>query len=97
MSVYETGIDGGALVDIKWNGKENRDCTYASATAPAVVCISVFLDDELIDRVYVGNGESHSWWTNAGGKLLKRGLQPGQRLHIESTGQCALRIDWDDE
>lgn len=71
------------------------DVMYASVTAPEIVHLRIFIDDELWESVYAGNGGSHSWWQNAGGKLLNHtGLDPGQTLRIECDGPCAVRLDW---
>lgn len=73
----------------------HEDVNYASVTAPELVYVEVRIDGRRHDGVWVGPGSSHSWWTPAGGKLLDHnGLDPGQALEIESTGPCALRIDW---
>ena len=71
------------------------DVLYASVTAPTVTKIEVYLGERLHEVVFAGNGGSHSWWLNAGGKLLDHnGLDPGQTMRIVSDGPCALRLDW---
>lgn len=85
----------GVLLDITNDTAGHIDCSYASLTAPKVVCCEVRIEGRLHDVVYAGNGGSHSWWAQAGGKLLDHnGLDPGQRLTITVTGPAALRIDW---
>jgi uncharacterized RmlC-like cupin family protein len=85
----------GTLVDFTNEGKKALDIVYASVTAPGIVKVEVRVNDELQDAVYVGAGGSHSWWMNAGGKLLPHnGLASGDKLKIIASGKCALRIDW---
>jgi hypothetical protein len=77
------------------------DVVYASVTAPDIVLCQVFVDNELIEAVYVGAGGSHSWWTNGGGKffppdVLPNGLPPGSTLGVSVSGPAAFRIDWYD-
>lgn len=85
----------GTLVEITNDTDGHVDVNYASVTAPDIVCVEVFIDDRPQDCVYVGAGGSHSWWAQAGGKLLPHnGLAPGETLKITTTGRCALRIDW---
>lgn len=85
----------GTLLRYKNKSKVHEDVNYASITAPELVRVNVFLDDELFDSVWVAPGSSHSWWTPAGGKFLDHnGLNPGQTLTVVTTGPCALRLDW---
>lgn len=85
----------GVLVEITNDGEGYMDVLYASVTAPEIVRIEVYVGDDLHDVVYAGAGGSHSWWMNAGGKLLDHnGLDPGQTLTITTSGKCALRLDW---
>jgi hypothetical protein len=67
---------------------------YACVTAREVIECDVEIDDVLIDRVYAGSGGSHSWWTAAGGRLMRYPLNPGQTLRIRLGGPGAFRIDW---
>src|SRR5262245_12724577 len=92
-------IDGGIVVERKNEiPKTYLDANYASITAPDICHVTVLIDEKPFDGVFVGAGSSHSWWTQAGGKLLPRnGLAYGQTLKIVSSGPCALRIDWNDE
>lgn len=85
------------LLDYVHRVDDYRDANYASVTAPQLTYVEVRLDEQVLDGVWVGPGSSHSWWTQAGGKLLKRGMKRGQRLLIRATNGAALRIDWDDE
>ena len=86
------------LVDYVNDQLVSRDCLYASVTAPFLTYIEVEVDGVIIDGVWIAPGSSHSWWTQAGGKLLGRhGLAPGERLIVRATGQCAFRLDWTDE
>lgn len=79
------------------NAKDvNLDVRYASVTAPALAYISILIDDKEVDGVWIGPGSSHSWWTGAGGKLLKMGLKPGEKLKVTSTAKAAFRLDWED-
>lgn len=85
----------GALLDWTNDTGVHADVNYASLTAPQLTRVDVLIDGELFDQVWVGPGSSHSWWTSAGGKLLDHnGLDPGQRLLIQTSGPCALRLDW---
>jgi len=87
----------GVLLDYVNDHPFTLDSPYASATAPGVAFVAVEIDGVTVDAVYVGNGSSHSWWTGAGGKLLPRGLAPGQRLRVSADAACAFRVDWDGE
>jgi hypothetical protein len=88
------------LVDHVNENDQAQDTLYASLTAPGVVACEVRVDDVLVDLVYAGNGGSHSWWAQAGGKFFPPsvghggGLVPGARLIVRVSGPCALRIDW---
>lgn len=85
----------GVVLDITNESKAYRDVVYASVTAPKLCYVEIAVDGEVHDGVWVGPGASHSWWTNAGGKVLPtNGLPPGSRLVITSTGACAFRYDW---
>lgn len=85
----------GTVVDIKNDGKEHIDAVYASVTAPQLTFVEIIVDGETFDGVWVAPGSSHSWWTNAGGKLLPpNGVKPGGHLKITASGACAVRIDW---
>jgi hypothetical protein len=87
----------GVLYEYTHEEKEPRDVTFASVTAKEVERVAVLIDDKPWDVVYAGNGGSHSWWSQAGGKLLPpEGLQRGQTLRIESDGPVAFRLDWQD-
>jgi len=93
--VYEIGAYGGTLLEVTNAGKQHVDIGYASLTAPDIVRAEVWINDRLHDVVYAGGGGSHSWWTQAGGKLLDHnGLSPGETLKIITDGACALRVDW---
>lgn len=87
----------GTVLDYVHEADEFRDATYASVTAEKIAYVEVRLNGQVLDGVWIGPGASHSWWTQAGGKILKRGMIKGQKLMITSTGPVALRIDWDDE
>jgi hypothetical protein len=94
---------GGVALDYTNDTKGQRDIDYASATAPEVCYVWAELyrkgskKPEIIDGVYVGDGDSHSWWSGAHGKLLRRGLMPGERLRVLGDGVFAFRWDWTDE
>jgi len=81
----------------------HRDIDYASVTAPAPCFVTVRFHEKgdkigrVVDGVYVAAGGSHSWWAGAHGKLLKRGLNPGERVTVEGTAEFAFRWDWTDE
>ena len=66
-------VDGEYL---KWTNESEgaRDVVCASVTAEAVTKCEVFISDEgkttLLDVVHAGNGGSHSWSANGGGKLI---------------------------
>lgn len=95
--IYEIGEGGGVLVEYTHEGERNRDTQCASLTARGVVRCEVWVDTELIDVVYAGQGGSHTWWTMGGNKLLPvHGLFPGQTLKVTADGPAALRIDWMD-
>ena len=102
MFAHVEDTDGGIAVDYLNDWSITRDVDYASATAPDVCYVEICIvrsDDrlEIVDGVYVGNGESHSWWSGAHGKLLRRGLAPGERLIVQGDGRFAFRWDWTDE
>lgn len=85
----------GKILRRKNSSDTHEDVNYASVTAPELVYIEVLIGGEVFDGVWVGPGSSHSWWTQAGGKLLDHnGLEPGEILEITSSGPCAFRIDW---
>ena len=69
-------------------------CEYACVTAPEVIRCDVLVNGRAVDVVYAGAGGSHSWWTNAGGRLLPSPLQPGETLDVHLSGPGAFRIDW---
>lgn len=73
-----------------------QDVTYASVTAKTVVTVTVKVNGELLDCVHVGGGNTHSWWTSAGGKLLgPHGVPPDGKLVIAvAGGPATMRIDW---
>lgn len=94
QSVYETG-DAGILLYIKNDTDGYMDVVYASLTSHDRCIFDVYLGEKHHDRVYAVPGMSHSWWLNAGGKLLDHnGLDPGQTLLLKATGRVALRLDW---
>ena len=96
--IYETVLAlGETLLDYTNEGTLQQDPSYACITAPLVVRCDVIVDGITVDTVWAGGGGSHSWWTMAGGKLLRHGLNPGQRLQIKTSGPAAFRIDWNDE
>lgn len=81
-----------------------RDIDYASATAPGpcYIVIEITRADAghtraIVDGVHVAAGGSHSWWTGAHGKLLRRGLAVGERMRVIGTAPFAFRWDWMDE
>jgi hypothetical protein len=91
---YKTEGAGTVLELVNDTGK-HCDANYASVTAPELCYVEISIDDEVVDGVYVGPGSSHSWWTQAGGKLLDHnGLNPDQTLKVIADGPCAFRIDW---
>lgn len=95
--IYETGDEGGVLLEYTHTGERNRDTQSASLTARGVVRCEVRVDNELIDVVYAGQGGSHTWWTMGGNKLLPiHGLFPGQTLKVTADGRAAFRIEWMD-
>lgn len=89
-------LDGvGTVLEWKNDSGNHKDINYACVTAPEMCYVEILIDGVPFDGVHVGPGSSHSWWTQAGGKLLDHnGLDPDQTLTITSTGPCALRIDW---
>src|SRR5678816_1434552 len=76
----------------------HKDIDYASVTAPGpcYLEVRVFRDRKhpkvftVADAVYVSAGGSHSWWAGAHGKLLRRGLQPGERVLVQGTAEFAF-------
>jgi hypothetical protein len=85
----------GVVLDVTNEGTGYLDAVYASVTAPGLTYVEIAVDGEVHDGVYVGPGSSHSWWTNAGGKLFPAsGIKPGSRAVITAEGPVALRIDW---
>lgn len=95
MSVHEAAA--GSVIYERKNEKDAAlDVLYASITAPAVVRCEVRIDEDIVDVVYAGAGGSHSWWAQAGGKLIPipNGLAPGKTLRILVSGPAAFRIDW---
>lgn len=101
MIYKSTADEKHLLVDYVHDQKLPRDVAYASLTAPKVVRCEIYVDGDLAELVYAGGGNSHSWWTPAGGKFLPpdaapNGLKKGQHLEVWVTGPCALRIDWVD-
>lgn len=89
-------MDGpGTVLEVTNDTDSYMDVLYASVTARKIMCLRVFIGDRLHDCVFAGAGGSHSWWMNAGGKLLDHnGLDPGETLKITCDGPCAFRIDW---
>jgi len=87
--------EAGLVLELKNESKQYMDASYASVTAPDICYVEILINDIPFDGVWVR--ESHSWWTNAGGKLLPiHGLPAGATLKITSSGACALRIDWNE-
>lgn len=97
-------------VDYVNDTDRERDITYASATAPGACFVTVSVTrsrtkeargargaTDVVDGVHVAAGGSHSWWSGAHGKLLARGLAPGERLRVSGTAPFAFRWDWSDE
>ncbi len=84
----------GGVLEIVNDEEVVREPRYACVTAPKIIACHVSVDGTLVDKVYAGNGGSHSWWKEAGGGLLKYPLKQGQALKIEFSGECAFRIDW---
>jgi len=88
-----------------------RDITYASATAPGPCYVEVSITRprrkeargsgsgkrDVVDGVHIAAGGSHSWWSGAHGKLLARGLAPGETLVVRGSAPFAFRWDWSDE
>ena len=91
--IYER-TNPGVIYEFTNDSELTADVDYASITAPAVVRCNVAIDGKIIETVFAGAGGSHSWWTAAGGKLLRHGLTPGSRLTVEVSGHAAFRIDW---
>lgn len=86
---------GGIVLDVENKKAEHVDVVYACVTAPVLTYVEIIVDGVVFDGVHVSPGSSHSWWTNAGGKLLPvNGLPPKSRLIIKSSGPCAFRLDW---
>lgn len=90
------------LLDYTNDTGKPRDCVYASVTAPTVVRVEIEIDGALVEVVYAGNGGTHSWWTEAGGKLFPadsypNGLPNGSRLIVRADNIAAFRIDWFDQ
>jgi hypothetical protein len=87
---------------LEWrNERENfADVLYASVTAKDVVRCDVFIEEQLIDSVWAGNGGSHSWWGYGGiGKLIPpdkypNGIPPNKRLRMVCTGDACMRVDF---
>jgi hypothetical protein len=85
-----------------WKNKTDKavDVLYASVTASKIVKCEVFIDDNLIDCVWAGNGGSHSWWGYGGiGKLIPpdrypHGIPAGSTLQMKCSGDAAMRVDF---
>jgi hypothetical protein len=92
--LYKT-TEAGTVLDVLNDTGIHQDINYACVTAPQMTYVEIAIDGEPFDGVFVGPGSSHSWWTQAGGKILDHnGLDPDQRLTITADGPVALRIDW---
>lgn len=87
---------------LAWHNETNQpvDVLYASVTAKSVVECKVYINDDLIDCVWAGNGGSHSWWGYGGiGKLIPpdrfpHGIPPGSTLRMNCSGEAAMRVDF---
>lgn len=90
------GVFKGSGLLFQWLNDTGRDWLpeYASITAPEVCGCSVKVDGSEVDFVYAGGGGSHSWWSAAGGRLIRYPLKPGQTLSIETDADASFRIDW---
>lgn len=65
---------------------------FASASSPDDGTLSVHVNDELVDKVYLQ--APHSWWTLSGQPLVPGGqLLPGDTLRLEAAGTVAVRLD----
>ena len=53
--------------------------------------VSVFLNDELHDRVHVN--VPHSWWKNAGQQIVARNPVAGDVLKITTDKSIDVRLD----
>jgi hypothetical protein len=90
----------GELFEYRNTSNSPLDVIYASVTALEVARFEISVDDEIIDVVYAGNGGSHSWWSQGGGKLIPskyfpNGLPPNSTLRIRSNKKtAAIRVDW---
>lgn len=91
--VFHAGDEGGIVYEHLNDGETEIQPEYASVTAPGPVECSVEVDGNEVDHVYAGIG-SHSWWTAAGGRLLRYPLHPGQKLTVRLTGKGSFRIGW---
>ena len=89
---FETGPSGGVVYQYTNDGDTSVQPEYASVSAPSKVLCTVSIDGTITDRVWVDS--SHSWWTAAGGRLLRYPLKVGQTLKVALSGQGAFRIDW---
>ena len=94
--LFESAVGGGIVYDYINDTEDSYVPEYASVTGPAVLRCSVSVDGTVVDRVWTGNGGSHSWWTMAGGRFLRYPLKPGQRLQVHLDGKGAFRIGWYD-
>jgi hypothetical protein len=92
MPVYRIGPD--KPYEYRNDGEVAVQPEYACITARKVIECLVTVDDNEVDIVYAGGGGSHSWWTAAGGRLLRFPLAPGQTLRVAADGEGAFRIDW---
>lgn len=70
---------------------------YACVTAPRKAYVEVLMNGVILDGVWIGPGSSHSWWTQAGGKLLRWDMNRGDHFAVNATGPVAMRIDWEEE
>lgn len=89
--------EAGVVVDYTHEADAFTAVNYACVTAPQLAYVEVAVNDRILDGVWVGPGSSHSWWTMAGGKLLRFDMRNGDRLIVTASGPVALRIDWDEE
>ena len=64
---------------------------FASVSSLAPATVEVFCNDVLVDRVYVANGATHTWWSM---NPLVRRPEPGDRVKILIVGPASMRLDW---
>lgn len=83
-------------IDSEWERSFEKEGTYIEFASVSCVGgdtaeVSVFLNDELHDRVHVN--VPHSWWKNAGQQIVNRNPMPGDVFKVTTDKPIDLRLD----